>query len=155
RLAIVARQGVKGLCQSPTEYRMIAARAPIAEYDIPNLRGLLSAGESLNPEEIETFQFVLGLAIRDRHGRNEASQTTGMPAGQAVRPGSMGLPLPGFRLEVVDEQGRPAEEGELTLDPETVPTFFRGYLGGDPFTGEVWRTGDRVRRDADGFLWFE
>ena len=52
-----------------------------------------------------------------------------MPVGEPVRPGSMGRPLPGFRLEVVDEEGAPAEEGELSLDPATVPTFFRGYLG--------------------------
>jgi acetyl-CoA synthetase len=78
-----------------------------------------------------------------------------MPDGIALRPGSMGKPLPGFGLEVVDEDGRPASEGELAVDPTTVPTFFRGYLGAPPFDDTVWRTGDRVRRDADGFLWFE
>ena len=67
----------------------------------------------------------------------------------------MGRPLPGFGLDVVDEEGRPADDGELCLDPATVPTFFRGYLGEPPFAGGAWRTGDRVRRDADGFLWFE
>ena len=68
----------------------------------------------------------------------------------------MGRPLPGFALDVVGEDGRPADEGELTLDPATVPTFFRGYLGDrSRSSGPVWRTGDRVRRDADGFLWFE
>ena len=78
-----------------------------------------------------------------------------MPAGESVRPGSMGRALPGFELDVVDEEGRPASEGELTLDPSTVPTFFRGYLGEPVFGEPVWRTGDRVRRDEDGFLWFE
>jgi acyl-coenzyme A synthetase/AMP-(fatty) acid ligase len=72
-----------------------------------------------------------------------------------VRRGSMGRPLPGFTLDVVDEAGRPSDDGELVLDPATVPTFFRGYLGEPPFTGDVWRTGDHVRRDQDGFLWFE
>ena len=67
----------------------------------------------------------------------------------------MGRPLPGFGLDVVDEQGEPAAEGELCLDPQTVPTFFRGYLGEQPFGDTRWRTGDRVRRDPDGFLWFE
>jgi acyl-coenzyme A synthetase/AMP-(fatty) acid ligase len=78
-----------------------------------------------------------------------------MPAGEPVRPGSMGRPLPGFALEVVDEHGAPADEGELSLDPATVPTFFRGYLGEAPFAARLWRTGDHVRRDRDGFLWFE
>ena len=155
RLAIVAEQGVNVLCQSPTEYRMIAARLPIADYRLPSVRRLVSAGEPLNPEVIEKFDAALGLPIHDGYGQTETGQLTGMPVGQTVRPGSMGQPLPGFRLEVVDEQGQPTTEGELTLDPSTVPTFFRGYLGEEPFSGEVWRTGDRVRRDEDGFLWFE
>jgi acetyl-CoA synthetase len=67
----------------------------------------------------------------------------------------MGKPLPGFALEILDDGGEPATDGELCLDPATVPTFFRGYLGEEPFGERVWRTGDRVRRDDDGFLWFE
>jgi acetyl-CoA synthetase len=67
----------------------------------------------------------------------------------------MGKPLPGFGLFVLDEEGDEVEEGELALDPATVPTFFRGYLGQEPFGESVWRTGDRVRLDEDGFLWFE
>jgi acyl-coenzyme A synthetase/AMP-(fatty) acid ligase len=66
----------------------------------------------------------------------------------------MGRPLPGFRLEVLDGDGQPARDGELCLDPATIPTFFRGYLGQQPFAGERWHTGDRVRRDDDGYLWF-
>ena len=64
-----------------------------------------------------------------------------MPIGPPVRPGSMGLPLPGFKAWI--------DEGELCVDPATVPTFF---LDGPP---DVWRTGDRVRQDEDGYLWFE
>ena len=78
-----------------------------------------------------------------------------MPAAAPVRPGSMGKPLPGFGMEVLDERGQAADEGELCLDPATIPTFFRGYLGEPPFDGERWHTGDRVRRDQDGYLWFE
>jgi acyl-coenzyme A synthetase/AMP-(fatty) acid ligase len=155
RLTILAEQGVNVLCQSPTEYRMIAARVSIADYELPSVRRLVSAGEPLNPEVIEQFDVAFGLPIHDGYGQTETGQLTGMPAGERVRPGSMGRPLPGFRLEVVDEEGRPAEEGELTLEPSTVPTFFRGYLGEEPFSEDIWRSGDRVRRDADGFLWFE
>jgi acyl-coenzyme A synthetase/AMP-(fatty) acid ligase len=155
RLAIMAQQDVNVLCQSPTEYRMIAARASITEFDLPNVRRLVSAGEPLNPEVIEKFEAGLGLAIHDGYGQTETGQLTGMPVGEPVRPGSMGRALPGFRLEVVGEDGNPADDGELTLDPSTVPTFFRGYLGEEPYGGGTWRTGDRVRRDEDGFLWFE
>jgi acyl-coenzyme A synthetase/AMP-(fatty) acid ligase len=155
RLAILAEQGVNVLCQSPTEYRMIAARVPIAEYSLPSLRRLVSAGEPLNPEVIERFEAAIGLPIHDGYGQTETGQLTGMPSDEPVRTGSMGRPLPGFRLEVVDEDGQPADDGELTLDPSTVPTFFRGYLGEEPFSGDTWRTGDHVRRDEDGYLWFE
>jgi acyl-coenzyme A synthetase/AMP-(fatty) acid ligase len=154
RLAIVAEHGVAVLCQSPTEYRMIAKRTALASRP-PALRRLVSAGEPLNPEVMQVFRAAMELDIHDGYGQTETGQLTGMPAGEPVRPGSMGRPLPGFGLEVVDEQGQPAAEGELCLDPATVPTFFRGYLGDQPFAGPVWRTGDRVRRDPDGFLWFE
>jgi acyl-coenzyme A synthetase/AMP-(fatty) acid ligase len=72
-----------------------------------------------------------------------------MPAGEPARPGSMGRPLPGVRLEVLD--------GELVLvDPRSDPTFFIGHLGGEPApVDRPWHTGDRVRQDEDGFLYFE
>jgi acyl-coenzyme A synthetase/AMP-(fatty) acid ligase len=155
RLAVVAEQSVAVLCQSPTEYRMIAKRASLDGGRPPALRRLVSAGEPLNPEVMAVFGTALGLDIHDGYGQTETGQLTGMPAGERVRPGSMGKPLPGFRLEVIDEQGEPVEEGELSLDPATVPTFFRGYLGEDPYIDPLWRTGDRVRRDPDGYLWFE
>jgi acetyl-CoA synthetase len=155
RLAVAAEQGVAVLCQSPTEYRMIAKRASLDGGCPPALRRLVSAGEPLNPEVMDVFRTALGLDIHDGYGQTETGQLTAMPDGERVRPGSMGKPLPGFGLEVVDEQGEPAEEGELSLDPATVPTFFRGYLGEDPYSDPLWRTGDRVRRDPDGYLWFE
>jgi acetyl-CoA synthetase len=155
RLAILAEQQVSVLCQSPTEYRMIAARMSLEGLAMPALRRLVSAGEPLNPEVIETFRKALGLEIHDGYGQTETGQLTGMPVGEPVRPGSMGKPLPGFRLEVLGPDGRPAEDGELVVDPSTVPTFFHGYLGEPPYWGALWHTGDRVRRDEDGFLWFE
>src|SRR5438093_12930998 len=128
---------------------MTAKRASLAGLELPTLRRLVSAGEPLNPEVIDTFEQALGLSIHDGYGQTETGQLTGMPVGERVRPGSMGKPLPGFGLEILDADGRPAEDGELALDPATVPTFFRGYLGESPFTDRSWRTGDRVRRDDD------
>jgi acyl-coenzyme A synthetase/AMP-(fatty) acid ligase len=84
--------------------------------------------------------------IRDGYGQTETGQLTGMPLGIPARPGSMGIPLPGMRLDV--------DDGELVADPETIPTFFLRYLGGDAAPGGPWRTGDRVTRDDDGFLHF-
>ena len=136
RLAIAAEQRVNVMCQSPTEYRMIAKRTSLDGLELPALRHLVSAGEPLNPEVMEVFRAAVGLDIHDGYGQTETGQLTGMPANEAVRPGSMGKPLPGFALTVVDEDGQRAEEGELALDPETVPTFFRGYLGAEPHSRE-------------------
>jgi acyl-coenzyme A synthetase/AMP-(fatty) acid ligase len=155
RLDLIARERVTVLCQSPTEYRMLAKRASLDGSSLSSLRRLVSAGEPLNPEVMATFKEAVGLDVYDGYGQTETGQLTGVQVGDPVRPGSMGRPLPGFRLEVVDPEGRPAEDGELCLDPATVPTFFSGYLGEPPFEGRRWRTGDRVRRDEDGYLWFE
>jgi acyl-coenzyme A synthetase/AMP-(fatty) acid ligase len=155
RLAMLAEHRIGVLCQSPTEYRMIAKRGSLNGLALPSLRRLVSAGEPLNPEVIETFEQALALSIHDGYGQTETGQLTGMPDGERVRPGSMGKPLPGFVLEVVDSEGQPTEDGELALDPASVPTFFRGYLGEPRFDKARWRTGDHVRRDEDGFLWFE
>jgi acetyl-CoA synthetase len=155
RIEIVLEEQVNVLCQTPTEYRMIAKRASLDGLEAPALKRLVSAGEPLNPEITSTFQTALGLSIHDGYGQTETGQLTGVRPGDPVRPGSMGRPLPGFWLEVLDEQDRPAEEGELCLIPATIPTFFHGYLGEEPFGGGRWRTGDRVRRDEDGYLWFE
>ena len=123
---------------------MIAKRATLAP--LPALRGLVAAGEALNPEVLRAWKEVTGLEIRDGYGQTETGQITGMPVGEPARPASMGRPLPGIGLDVVD--------GELVVDPATVPTFFDRYLGEEPPAGP-WHTGDRVRRDEDGFLHFE
>ncbi|HEY3727989.1 MAG TPA: AMP-binding protein [Solirubrobacteraceae bacterium] len=147
RLTVLAAEQVNVLCMAPTEYRVIAKRAD--PRPLPHLRGLVAAGEALNPEVLRAFKDGTGLEIRDGYGQTETGQLTGMPAGGAVRPGSMGRPLPGVSLEVRDD--------ELVLvDPATDPTFFVGYLDGRPAPEhEPWRTGDRVRRDQDGYLYFE
>jgi acyl-coenzyme A synthetase/AMP-(fatty) acid ligase len=155
RLELVSSERVNVLCQAPTEYRMIAKRTSLERSTPAALRRLVSAGEPLNPEIVETFRDALGLDIHDGYGQTETGQLTGTNPGAEVRPGSMGRPLPGFALELLDERGEPADEGELCLDPATVPTFFSGYLGAEAFVESRWHTGDRARRDESGYLWFE
>src|SRR5215217_3012504 len=144
RLEVVARAEVDTLCMAPTEYRVIAKRAQLRPF--PALRGLVAAGEALNPEVLRAWHEATGLWIRDGYGQTETGQLTGMPLGEKARPGSMGRPLPGIALDVVD--------GELVVDPATDPTFFLRYLHEDPPAG-LWHTGDRVHADDDGFLHFE
>jgi acetyl-CoA synthetase len=144
RLELLARERVNVLCMAPTEYRVIAKRVTLRE--LPHMRGLVAAGEALNPEVIRAWRDATGLAIRDGYGQTETGQLTGVPLGGEVRPGSMGRALPGVRLRV--------DDGELVADPGSVPTFFLRYLGEAPPAAE-WRTGDRVRQDEDGYLYFE
>jgi acyl-coenzyme A synthetase/AMP-(fatty) acid ligase len=139
RLEIVEREGVDVLCMAPTEYRAIAKRTTLRR--LPSLRHAVAAGEPLNPEIVRVWQDEVGVSIHDGYGQTETGALTGMPIGPPVRPGSMGKPLPGFRLWI--------DDGELCADPSTVPTFF---IDGP---GDVWRTGDRVSEDDDGYLWFE
>jgi acyl-coenzyme A synthetase/AMP-(fatty) acid ligase len=144
RLATVRAEKVNVLCMAPTEYRLIAAAGPIGH--LPSLRRAITAGEALGVPAFLAWRDQIGLEISDGYGQTETGQVTGVRPGESAPPGSMGRPLPGIRAEVVD--------GELIVDPATVPTFFLGYDGGSVPPG-MWRTGDQVRQDTDGWLFFE
>lgn len=144
RLATIRSEAVNVLCMAPTEYRLIAAAGPIGP--LPSLRRAITAGESLGVPAFETWRAQTGLAISDGYGQTETGHVTGVRPGECAPPGSMGRPLPGVRVEVVD--------GELLVDPATVPTFFLGYDAA-PVPSGMWHTGDQVRRDDDGWLFFE
>jgi len=145
RLDVIEREGVAVLCMAPTEYRAIAKRTALRQ--LPSLRHAVAAGEPLNPEIVERWRDEVGVTIHDGYGQTETGALTGMPLGEPVRPGAMGRPLPGIRAWLDEPDG--AGIGELCVDPATVSTFFIDGPAGP------WRTGDRVREDADGFLWFE
>jgi acetyl-CoA synthetase len=140
RLETIESERVSVLCMSPTEYRTIAKRAQLRH--LPSLRHAVAAGEPLNPEVVNLWQQKVGVEIRDGYGQTETGALTAMPLDEPIRPGSMGKPLPGFRLWV-------AQDGELCVDPTSVPTF---HLDGST---RDWHTGDRVFEDEDGYLWFE
>jgi acetyl-CoA synthetase len=139
RLETIEREGVNVLCMGPTEYRAVAKRAGLRP--LPSLRHAVAAGEPLNPEIFHVWREAAEIEVHDGYGQTETGALTGMPIGPPVRAGSMGKPLPGFRVWV--------EDGELCADPATVPTFFLDGPAG------TWRTGDRARQDGDGYLWFE
>jgi acyl-coenzyme A synthetase/AMP-(fatty) acid ligase len=140
RLVLLRREHVSVLCMSPTEYRAIAKRTELRA--LPDLRHACAAGEPLNPEVVHAWADGAGVQVHDGYGQTETGHLTGMPIGPPVRPGSMGRPLPGFRMWI--------EDGELVVDPATVPTFFI-----DGARDRPWHTGDRVLEDDDGYLWFE
>jgi len=145
RLDLAEALGVNILCQAPTEYRMLAKRTELRR--LPALRRMVSAGEPLEAETIATFREAMGLEPADGYGQTETGHVSGNLAGDPVKPGSMGKPLPGIETRIV--------EGELQLRAASSPTFFSHYLDGERFEDEWWHTGDLVREDEDGCLFFE
>jgi acetyl-CoA synthetase len=145
RLDMIDALGVQVLCQAPTEYRMLVKRTRLRS--LPSVRRMVSAGEPLNPEVIAAFREATGLEPADGYGQTETGQVTGNLAGEPVREGSMGRVLPGIQTRIV--------EGELQLLAASTPTFFSRYLDGTRFEGDWWGTGDLVRLDDDGHLFFE
>jgi acyl-coenzyme A synthetase/AMP-(fatty) acid ligase len=145
RLDIAEALGVNVLCQAPTEYRMLARRTALRP--LPALRRMVSAGEPLDPETSAAFAAAMGLEPADGYGQTETGHISANLAGEPVRQGSMGKPLPGIETRIVD--------GELQLRAPSSPTFFSRYLDGERFEAEWWPTGDLVREDDDGYLYFE
>jgi acyl-coenzyme A synthetase/AMP-(fatty) acid ligase len=144
RLATIRAENVNVLCMAPTEYRLIAAAGPIGA--VPSLRRAVTAGEPLGMPAYRRWQEQTGLAIADGYGQTETGHLTGVRPGEPAPAGSMGRPLSGVRVEIVN--------GELVVDPSTVPTFFLGYENG-PIPSGMWHTGDHVTQDDDGWLYFE
>lgn len=145
RLDFAEALGVNVLCQAPTEYRMLARRTSLRP--LPKLRRMVSAGEPLDPETIAAFREATGLEPADGYGQTETGQVTANLVGEPVKLGSMGRTLPGMETRIV--------AGELQLRAASSPTFFSRYLDGERFEGEWWETGDLVREDEDGYLYFE
>jgi acetyl-CoA synthetase len=104
---------VTTLCAPPTAWRSLILE-DLAKYPV-QLRELVSAGEPLNPEVIERVKDAWGLTIREGYGQTESTAMLGNPPGQTVRHGSMGRPLPGYRISLIDPDGNPAKEGEVSV----------------------------------------
>ncbi len=148
-------------CAPPTEYRLLVKEDKLASLRAPQLRECVSAGEPLNPEVIRAWQEKTGLTIRDGFGQTESILLIGNFPGNPVRPGSMGLPMPGHELAVIGDDGRalpPGEVGDVALHGAP-PSLFREYWKDPGATartrrGEWYVTGDRGFVDADGYFWF-
>jgi acetyl-CoA synthetase len=157
-LATIGRCGVTTLCAPPTVWRMFIQER-LADFKV-SLREVCGAGEPLNPEVIDQVRAAWGLTIRDGYGQTETTALAGNSPGQQVKVGSMGRPLPGYRVEVTDVDGNPAKEGEVTLVlGDTRPAgLMQGYQGEDGrltgADGARYRTGDVVFVDDDGYLTF-
>jgi acetyl-CoA synthetase len=155
-LDVLVSGGVTTLCAPPTVWRMLVGEQ-LARWPV-RLREAVSAGEPLNPEVIERVRHGWGITVRDGYGQTETTCQIGNPPGQPVKPGSMGRPLPGYRVALLDDDGREADEGEIALALEPRPLgLMAGYLddesrASEAFRGGWYHTGDVARRDADGYI---
>src|SRR5580698_8555240 len=154
-LDTVTRCGVTTFCAPPTVWRMLI-QEDLSAWKVP-MRELIGAGEPLNPEVIEQVKAAWGITIRDGYGQTETTALVGNSPGQMVKPGSMGRPLPGYRVALLDANGEVQTEGEICLLLEPRPTgLMQGYQGDDggirPMAGNVYRSGDVAAVDDDGYL---
>ncbi|MGX1322072.1 acetyl-CoA synthetase [Bradyrhizobium sp. USDA 377] len=157
-LATIGRCGVTTLCAPPTVWRLFI-QENLASFKVA-LREVCGAGEPLNPEVIDQVQAAWGLTIRDGYGQTETTALAGNSPGQPIKIGSMGRPLPGYRVQISDADGNPAREGEVTLvlGDDRPAGLMQGYQGDDGklsgAEGALYRSGDVVFEDADGYLTF-
>jgi acetyl-CoA synthetase len=157
-LDTIVRCGVTSLCAPPTVWRMLI-KEDLRAWS-PRLRELVGAGEPLNPEVIEQVERAWGIRIRDGFGQSESTCQIGNSPGQPVKPGSMGRPLPGYRIALLDIDDAPAQEGEISVELAARPIgLMSGYDGNEAKTREVMRagyyhTGDTATVDADGYYFY-
>ena len=155
-LELLRSEKVQTLCAPPTVWRMLVLEklGPKPEA----LRELVSAGEPLNPEVIEHVRKDWGVTIRDGYGQTETTAQIGNSPGQKIVLGSMGRPLPGYRVALLDGEGRESAEGEIALKllPERPIGLMGGYLDDPGRTAAAtaqgyYRTGDEAARDENGY----
>jgi acetyl-CoA synthetase len=162
---ILARHRVTSFCAPPTLYRRLV-HADFSQHDLMALRHCTSAGEPLNPEVIREWQEGTGgLTIYDGYGQTETTCLVANYRAVKVRPGSMGRPVPGYDVTVVDDSGQQVSAGEVgnivvRCEPERPIGLFPGYYQDqtatdDAFRGPFYFTGDKAAIDDDGYFWFE
>ena len=160
-LAALVRYGVTTLCAPPTVWRMLILE-DLAAYPV-NVRELVSAGEPLNPEVIEQVAAVWGITIRDGYGQTETTAQLGNTPGQTVKPGSVGRPLPGYQVALLDPDGHESDDGGIHTALARIEGRPVGLMAAYADSAErsaavlggaYYRTSDTASRDADGYYWY-
>ena len=160
-LPMFAKYKITTFCAPPTMYRMLI-KEDISKYDFSSVHHATTAGEALNPEVFTQFKKATGLSIYEGFGQTETTCMLGVLLGDALKPGSMGKPLPDYGVDLVDEDGKsvqPGEHGEIVVrtpfeDPH--PGIAICYYKDEEKTAEAWRggmyhTGDIAWKDEDGY----
>lgn len=160
-LELLQDEKINVLCCTPTEYRMMAKLDNLKDYQL-YLRSAVSAGEPLNREVIQVFQTHFGIRVRDGYGQTENTLLVATMKDMETKQGSMGKPTPGNKVAIINDEGKEVPAGEVghIAVHRSSPALFKGYYQ-DPertrqaFIGDWYLTGDRARKDEDGYFWFE
>ncbi|MEW6001453.1 MAG: acyl--CoA ligase [Nitrospirota bacterium] len=161
---IMKKYPITVFCAPPTAYRMMVKETSLQRHLSSSLRHFVAAGEPLNREVINIWKERTGKYIYDGYGQTETANVLANFRCLPVKPGSMGLPVPGFIVDIIDDNGNPASEGiegdiAIKIKPSRPVGLFREYLGNPTETektikGEWYITGDRAYKDKDGYFWF-
>ena len=161
-MTLLEKEKINVLCCTPTEYRMMAKLDQLSTFNLNHLHSAVSAGEPLNREVIDTFQKTFNLSVRDGYGQTENTLLLGIMKEMEVKPGSMGKPTPGNEVEIINEAGKIVDVGEVgdIAVKLNSPALFKRYYKDEEKTaiakrGDFYVTGDRAKKDEDGYFWFE
>ena len=163
-LNLIKKLGVTTFCAPPTVFRLFA-QMELSDFDLSSIRHTVSAGEPLNPEAIRIWEDATGTTIHDGYGQTETVNIVANRPGIEVRHGSMGKPVPGFDVQIIDDDGVPVADDvighiALKVTEPAPPGLFDGYYDGRTernraaFKHGFYYTGDTATRDADGYIWF-
>lgn len=162
-MEVIEKYKVTTFCAPPTIYRFLI-KEDLSKFDLSHLKYCVVAGEPLNPEVFKQFLDQTGIKLMEGYGQTECTVTVATFPWMQPKPGSMGMPSPGYDLEIVDEDGNPCEagnEGEIVIrtDRRKPVGMFNGYYRDDQLTASVWqngiyKTGDMAWCDEDGYFWF-
>ena len=162
-LPMFAKHHITTFCAPPTMLRMMI-KEDISKYDLSSVLHMTTAGEALNPEVWRQFRKATGLRIMEGFGQTETTLTIGNLYGTTPKLGSMGLPVPGYDIDIVDPDGNPVPDGEpgeivIRTDKRVPCGLFKGYYRNEEATKEAWHdgmyhTGDTAWRDEDGYFWY-
>ena len=155
-LETIVRCGVNTLCAPPTVWRMLIQQ-DLKAFPV-KLTSVVGAGEPLNPEVIGQIRKAWGLTLRDGYGQTETTCQIGNSPGQPVKAGSMGRPMPGYRITLLDADGHEAGEGEICLELDPAPLgLMTGYRQDEGHSelvmrGGYYHTGDVASVDEDAYI---
>ncbi len=162
-LPMFAKHKITTFCAPPTMYRMLI-KQDISQYDLSTIEHASTAGEALNPEVFRQFEKNTGLKIMEGFGQSESTLIIGNLAGDSHKMGSMGKPVPLYKVHLLDSEGAEVargESGEICIDiSDGLPCGLAyAYDSNEEITAETWRdgyyhTGDVAWMDEDGFLWY-